>query len=56
MGIFSKRNKCMILSADDFLYLYDTFGAEVAKNILRSVQEGKMSSKVLNQYLYRDTE
>lgn len=44
---FFRWNKCRILTADDFLYIHEKFGAEVAKNVLRKVQEGKMTVKAL---------
>ena len=47
MGKIFKWNKCRILTADDFLYIHEKFGAEVAKNVLRKVQEGKMTVKAL---------
>lgn len=47
MGKLFKWNKCRILTADDFLYIHEKFGAEVAKNVLRRVQEGKMTVKAL---------
>ncbi len=52
MGTFFKWNKCRILTADDFLYIYDKFGADAAKNILRRVQEGRMTVGALEKYIH----
>ena len=46
MGKLFKWNKCRILTADDFLYIHEKFGAEVAKNVLRRVQEGRLSLRL----------
>ena len=47
MGKLFKWNKCRILTADDFLYIHEKFGADVAKKVLIKVQEGKMTVKAL---------
>ena len=54
MGKLFKWSKCRILTADDFLYIYEKFGAEAAKNTLRRVQDGKMTVKALENYMYRE--
>lgn len=51
MGKLFKWNKCRILTADDFLFIYDKFGAEAAKSTLRRVQEGKMTVRALENYM-----
>lgn len=54
MGELFKWNKCRILTADDFLYIYEKFGADAAKSTLKRVQEGKMTVSALEKYMYSD--
>jgi len=43
-----------ILPAEDYSYIYDKFGADAADETLDDVQEGKISVKTLEKYLYND--
>ena len=51
MGKQFKWSKCRILTADDFLFIYEKFGADVAKSTLRRVQEGKMTVGALECFM-----
>lgn len=55
MGWFSDRygeNEHPILPIDDYSELYDRFGEEAANETLADVQDGKISVKTLEKYLY----
>ena len=48
-----KKNK---LDAVNFCKIFDMFGEQAAKDTLKDVNEGKISEKNLEKYLYDDKE
>lgn len=46
-----EKNK---LDAVNFCKIYDKFGEEAAKDTLKDVNEGRISEKTLEKYLYID--
>ena len=45
-----------ILPVEDYSRIYDEFGEEAANDTLQDVQDGKISVKTLEKYLFRDTD
>lgn len=42
------------LDSTNFLRIFDLFGEQAAKDTLKDVNEGKISEKLLEKYLYKD--
>lgn len=42
------------LPIDTYSYLYDEFGEKAANETLQDVQDGKISVKTLEKYLFKD--
>lgn len=55
MGWFSDRygkDEHPVLPIDDYCEIYDRFGEKAANDTVADVQDGKISVKTLEKYLY----